>query len=326
MMPSEGGAARAQQLGALARLTHERATAEEIGGWLAELDGAELESSTATSCASRAATGSAPGGSRQSSPSSARAPAPTGRRAGELRARARRLRAFAPALERNVELARAYGECLAEEGARRLRGAARRLRLRPAHRGAARLFGALARALPPLVAEAQLALAAPHARGAGRRAARGRRGHAAAPRRGRRELAGGRLGASVHRVDRPARHAPDDALQRRRGRVAAQLAARVRPRAVRAPDRPGARAHQPRPRHLDVDPRVPEQAVGEPRRAQPRLRRGARRRAGRRRLRGRRRRAARHARGRRAVRRSASPPIRSPTRCTSSCASSSSSR
>ena len=29
-------------------------------------------------------------------------------------------------------------------------------------------------------------------------------------------------------------------------------------------------------RHLDVDPRVPEQAVGEPRRAQPRVRGGAR--------------------------------------------------
>ena len=39
MMPAEGAGARAQQLGTLARLTHERATAEEIGEWLAELDG-----------------------------------------------------------------------------------------------------------------------------------------------------------------------------------------------------------------------------------------------------------------------------------------------
>ena len=39
---------------------------------------------------------------------------------------------------------------------------------------------------------------------------------------------------------------------------------------------PGARAHQPRRRHLDVDARVPEQAVGEPRRPPPGVRRGAR--------------------------------------------------
>jgi Zn-dependent M32 family carboxypeptidase len=35
-MPAEGAAARAQQLGTLARLTHERATGEEVGEWLAE--------------------------------------------------------------------------------------------------------------------------------------------------------------------------------------------------------------------------------------------------------------------------------------------------
>src|SRR5271165_6194682 len=43
MMPAEGAIARAQQLGALARLTHDRATAEEIGGWLTELEGVELD-------------------------------------------------------------------------------------------------------------------------------------------------------------------------------------------------------------------------------------------------------------------------------------------
>ncbi len=43
MMPSEGAPARAQQLGTLARLTHERATADEIGAWLAELDGQGLD-------------------------------------------------------------------------------------------------------------------------------------------------------------------------------------------------------------------------------------------------------------------------------------------
>src|SRR5271167_150127 len=43
MMPAEGAPARAHQLGALARLTHERATAAEIGDWLSELDGDALD-------------------------------------------------------------------------------------------------------------------------------------------------------------------------------------------------------------------------------------------------------------------------------------------
>ncbi|MGD0454996.1 MAG: carboxypeptidase M32, partial [Solirubrobacteraceae bacterium] len=40
MMPADGAAARAQQLGTLARLTHERATSAEIGDWLDEIDAA----------------------------------------------------------------------------------------------------------------------------------------------------------------------------------------------------------------------------------------------------------------------------------------------
>ena len=66
--------------------------------------------------------------------------------------------------------------------------------------------------------------------------------------------------------------------------------ARVRPRALRAPDRARAGADEPRPRHLDVGARVPEQAVGEPRRRATRVRAGDRRRARGGRLRGRRRR------------------------------------
>src|ERR1039458_4695462 len=38
MMPSEGAEVRAHQLSTLAGLTHERATDEEIAGWLAELE------------------------------------------------------------------------------------------------------------------------------------------------------------------------------------------------------------------------------------------------------------------------------------------------
>lgn len=43
MMPADGAGARAQQLGTLARLTHERATAAEIGAWLDELDTADAQ-------------------------------------------------------------------------------------------------------------------------------------------------------------------------------------------------------------------------------------------------------------------------------------------
>src|ERR1700739_1151251 len=39
MMPAEGAGDRAEQLATLARLTHERATAAEIGQWLDELEG-----------------------------------------------------------------------------------------------------------------------------------------------------------------------------------------------------------------------------------------------------------------------------------------------
>src|SRR5271167_436665 len=43
MMPEEGATGRAQQLGSLARLTHERAIDDDIGDWLDELDGAVLD-------------------------------------------------------------------------------------------------------------------------------------------------------------------------------------------------------------------------------------------------------------------------------------------
>jgi Carboxypeptidase Taq (M32) metallopeptidase len=43
MMPARGAPARAHQLGALARTAHERATAEEIGACLRELEGAEFD-------------------------------------------------------------------------------------------------------------------------------------------------------------------------------------------------------------------------------------------------------------------------------------------
>jgi carboxypeptidase Taq len=155
MMPSEGAHARAQQMGTLARLTHERATGEELGGWLAELDAQRLDeldsdivriarrdfkrvrrvpSELAVELAQASAAG-------QESWAGARANDD--------------FAAFAPALRRNVELARAYGECLAEHGQSpydALLGdydfGLDALELR-------RLFTALVEALPSLVADAQ---------------------------------------------------------------------------------------------------------------------------------------------------------------------------
>jgi carboxypeptidase Taq len=156
MMPTEGAAARAHQLAALARLAHERATDEAIGGWLSELDGKGLEGQDRD--IARLA--------RRDWERARRVPAELaaelsrahveGQESWQL-ARARDdFASFAPALRRNVELARAYGECLAEDGEgtyQALLGdwdyGLRTEELR-------RLFAALAEELPPLVADARV--------------------------------------------------------------------------------------------------------------------------------------------------------------------------
>jgi len=156
MMPSEGAPGRAYQRSTLARLTHERAMAEEIEGWLADLDGEEL------------------GGQDRDVVRIARRDWERARRVpAELAAELSRAHAegqeswrlaranddfaaFAPALERNVELARAYGECLAEGD-----GGVYQALLNDYDYGVGtaelrRLFAALVQALPPLVAEARV--------------------------------------------------------------------------------------------------------------------------------------------------------------------------
>ena len=155
MMPADGAPARASQMGALARLIHERATAEEIGAWLAELEGTPLDEldgdivrlarrdwerarRVPDELAVELAQASAAG---QESWREARA--------------SDDFAAFAPALERNVELARSYAQCVAQEG----EGAYEALLgdydfgLRTSD--LRRVFGALARELPALVPEAQ---------------------------------------------------------------------------------------------------------------------------------------------------------------------------
>ncbi len=155
-MPSDGALARAQQLGALARLTHERSTGAEIGDWLGELDGSvhdELDRDIVR--LARRAWERARRVPEALAVDLARASA-DGQESWQRAREANDFGAFEGALERNVELARAYGECVAEEGESvydALLGdydfGLRTQELR-------RLFGALASELPPLVAEAQM--------------------------------------------------------------------------------------------------------------------------------------------------------------------------
>jgi len=114
MMPADGAPARALALGALARVSHDRATAPEIGDWLDALDPAALGEVDADIV--RLA--------RRDWERARRVPdelavelarASADGQASWQRARAEDdFAAFAPALERNVGLAREYAACVAE--------------------------------------------------------------------------------------------------------------------------------------------------------------------------------------------------------------------
>jgi carboxypeptidase Taq len=115
-MPADGAPARAQQLATLARLTHELATGEEIGGWLAELEQTKLEELDRDMV--RLA--------RRDWERARRVPAELAAERSRAHAEGHEtwvlaranddFKAFAPALERNVELARVYAEHMAEDG------------------------------------------------------------------------------------------------------------------------------------------------------------------------------------------------------------------
>jgi carboxypeptidase Taq len=160
MMPADGAAARAQQLGTLARLTHEQATAAEIGEWLAEIDaaGADAGLDELDRDIVRLARRDWERASRvpeELAVELARASAD----GQEIWQKARAnddFAAFAPALERNVELARAYGECVAQDGESRYEGLLGDYDFGLRTQELRRVFGALAQALPPLVADARI--------------------------------------------------------------------------------------------------------------------------------------------------------------------------
>src|SRR5580700_8150889 len=159
MMPAEGGDARAQQLGTLARLAHERGTAEQIGEWLEALERADGEAhlddvERDIVRLARRDWRRARRVPEELAVERARATADGQERWQEARA-ADDFAAFAPALQRNVELARAYGECVAEDGESRYDGLLGDFDFGLRTDELRRVFGALARELPPLAAQAR---------------------------------------------------------------------------------------------------------------------------------------------------------------------------
>ncbi len=166
MMPGEGSGARAHQLGALARLTHERATGEEIGGWLDELDGAISDGGTSDGATLDELDRDIVRLARRDWERARRVPdelavelARASADGQEIWQRARAdddFAAFAPALERNVELARAYGECLAEGEQSAYEALLGDYDFGLQSAELQQIFGALAQALEPLIAEASV--------------------------------------------------------------------------------------------------------------------------------------------------------------------------
>jgi carboxypeptidase Taq len=156
MMPPDGGPGRGEQLATLERLAHERATADEVGAWLDELEAAGLDGVDGLD-------GEMVRVARRDFDRARRVPgelaaeieraASEGQHVWQEARAANDFAAFAPALRRNVELAREYAACF-DDAARPYDAL-----LADYDFGltAARLqdvFGELAEQLAPLVAEA----------------------------------------------------------------------------------------------------------------------------------------------------------------------------
>jgi carboxypeptidase Taq len=156
MMPAEGAPARAQQLGTLARLTHERATGEEVGAWLDELATAPLDELDADIVRiARRDWGRARRVPTELAVELAQASA-QGQESWRAAREADDFSAFAPALQRNVELARAYGECVGEAGEGAYDALLGDYDYGLGSEDLRRLFSALAAELPALVGAAQI--------------------------------------------------------------------------------------------------------------------------------------------------------------------------
>jgi carboxypeptidase Taq len=156
MMPAEGAPARAQQLGTLARLTHERATGEEVGAWLDELAAAPLDELDGDIVRiARRDWGRARRVPTELAVELAQASA-QGQESWRAAREADDFSAFAPALQRNVELARAYGECVGEAGEGPYDALLGDYDYGLGSEDLRRLFSALAAELPALVGAAQI--------------------------------------------------------------------------------------------------------------------------------------------------------------------------
>src|SRR5438270_215649 len=160
MMPGEGAGARAHQLAALAGITHARATAEEIGDWLLELDGSDLSEQDRDVV--RLA--------RRDWERARRVPAELAADLSRAHAEGQECWAharanddfasFASALQRNVELAQAYADCLATGKGERYQELLQDWDFGLQTDELRRIFAALAQELPPLVAVLSSELAA----------------------------------------------------------------------------------------------------------------------------------------------------------------------
>ena len=154
MMPADGGPARAQQLGSLARMMHELATADDIGRWLTELDGSELADIDRDIVRlARRDWERARRVPEDLAVEAARAAA-DGQESWQQARAADDFAAFAPALERNVELARRRAECLAQDGQSHYEALLSDFDHGLGAEEVRRVFGALGDALAPLVARA----------------------------------------------------------------------------------------------------------------------------------------------------------------------------
>jgi carboxypeptidase Taq len=155
-MPQEGAVGRAEQQGTLARLTHERASAADIGGWLSELDGETLDELDRDIVRlARRDWERARRVPEELAAELARASA-DGQESWRIARENDDFSAFAPALQRNVELARAYGEVLAEAEESPYDGLLGDYDFGLRTGELRRVFRELADALAPLVADAQV--------------------------------------------------------------------------------------------------------------------------------------------------------------------------
>jgi carboxypeptidase Taq len=155
MMPGGGGEARASQVATLARLRHERSTAAEIGEWLDELAEAALSELDADVVRlARRDWERAQRIPRELAAELAEAAA-AGEDAWQTAREADDFAAFAPALERNVELARVQGGLLAEPGQSPYEGLLGEFDYGLRADQLRELFSGLAGSLAPLVPEAE---------------------------------------------------------------------------------------------------------------------------------------------------------------------------